>query len=161
MDRRRFLRIFAGSLAPTLATGAPGAWAQPRPVGKVMPADTPTVRPVLDTAPGVTTNDIRVGMSAAFRGTAAGLGAEFYRGAQAYYNDVNGKGGVYGRPISVIALDDGYEPIPCVKNTIHLLEKEPVFLLSNYVGTPTLTRALPVITEVPRVARLDGAAIEQ
>jgi len=98
-----------------------------------------------EAAPGVTVNDVRVGMSAAFRGTAAGLGTEFYRGAQAYYNDVNGKGGVHGRAISVIALDDGYEPIPCVKNTIRLLEKEPVFLLSNYVGTPTLTRALPVI----------------
>jgi branched-chain amino acid transport system substrate-binding protein len=52
---------------------------------------------------------------------------------------------VHGRAIGVTALDDGYEPIPCVKNTIQLLEKEPVFVLSNYVGTPTLTRALPVL----------------
>src|SRR5207249_5748576 len=45
----------------------------------------------------------------------------------------------------VMALDDNYEPNPCIKNTIQLLEKDPVFTLSNYVGTPTLTRALPVI----------------
>ena len=125
MNRRRFLGMIAQALVPGAVTGASRAWAQAQ--------------------PGLTTNDIRVGMSAAFRGTAAGLGTEFYRGAQAYYNDVNGKGGVHGRAISVVALDDGYEPIPCVKNTIRLLEKEPVFLLSNYVGTPTLTRALPVI----------------
>jgi ABC-type branched-subunit amino acid transport system substrate-binding protein len=84
-------------------------------------------------------------LSAAFKGTAAGLGTEFYRGAQAYYDEVNARGGVYGRTLTVIGLDDGYEPLPCVKNTIQLLDKESVFFLSNYVGTPTLTRALPVI----------------
>src|SRR5919108_551617 len=84
-------------------------------------------------------------MSAAFRGTAAGLGTEFYRGAQAYYDEVNLRGGVHGRAIAVVPLDDNYEPNPCIKNTIQLLEKEQVFTLSNYVGTPTLTRALPVI----------------
>ena len=149
MHRRRFLAMLAGSLAPSLVTGAPRASAQPRPVGGRMPSpEPPSARIVaggFEGPPGVTTNDIRIGMSAAFRGTAAGLGTEFYRGAQAYYNDVNGKGGVHGRAISVVALDDGYEPIPCVKNTLRLLEKEPVFALSNYVGTPTLTRALPVI----------------
>ncbi|MGH7278397.1 MAG: ABC transporter substrate-binding protein, partial [Candidatus Rokuibacteriota bacterium] len=55
------------------------------------------------------------------------------------------QGGIHGRSIEVVALDDGYEPIPCIKNTIQLVEKENVFFLSNYVGTPTLTRALPVI----------------
>lgn len=144
MNRRRFLRTMAGSLVPSLLADAQSGGAQPRPARPV-PAEVPIVRAAGEAAPGLTTNDIRVGMSAAFRGTAAGLGTEFYRGAQAYYNDVNGKGGIHGRTISVVALDDGYEPLPCVKNTIHLLEKEPVFLLSNYVGTPTLTRALPVI----------------
>ena len=84
-------------------------------------------------------------MSAAFKGTAAGLGTEFYRGANACYSDVNARGGLFGRFINVVALNDGYEPLPCVQNTIQLVEKESVFFLSNYVGTPTLTRALPVI----------------
>src|SRR5262245_49203812 len=88
---------------------------------------------------------LKIGMSAAFRGPSAGLGIELYRGAQACYTEINQKGGVHGRPISVVALDDGYEPTPCIKNTIELVEKEQVFLLSNYVGTPTLSRALPVI----------------
>ena len=92
-------------------------------------------------------NEIRIGMSAAFRGTAAGLGTEFYRGAQAYYSEINGRGGLFGRPIAVVTLDDGYNPEPCIRNTIQLLDREKVFFLSNYVGTPTLTRALPVIKQ--------------
>jgi ABC-type branched-subunit amino acid transport system substrate-binding protein len=156
--------MMAGSLAPGV-TGGSRAWAQSRPGGRVPPPEPPSARAAggaVDAQPGITLNDVRIGMSAAFRGTAAGLGAEFYRGAQAYYNDVNGKGGVHGRAITVVALDDGYEPIPCVKNTIRLLEKEPVFLLSNYVGTPTLTRALPVIkryahTDVVLVGNFTGA----
>ena len=49
---------------------------------------------------------------------------------------------------AVVALDDGYNPDPCIRNTIQLLDREKVFLLSNYVGTPTLTRALPVIKQL-------------
>jgi ABC-type branched-subunit amino acid transport system substrate-binding protein len=98
-------------------------------------------------AQGVASNEIRIGMSAAFRGTAAGLGTELYRGAQAYYREVNARGGLFGRPITVVALDDSYNPEPCIRNTIQLLDRERVFFLSNYVGTPTLTRALPVIKQ--------------
>ncbi|HWN04950.1 MAG TPA: ABC transporter substrate-binding protein [Candidatus Dormibacteraeota bacterium] len=98
-------------------------------------------------AQGASANEIRIGMSAAFRGSAAGLGAELYRGAQAYYSEINARGGVFGRPISVVALDDSYNPEPCIRNTIQLLDREKVFFLSNYVGTPTLTRALPVIKQ--------------
>jgi len=85
--------------------------------------------------------------SSSARGSAAGLGTELYRGAQAYYSDVNARGGIFGRSITVAALDDSYSPEPCIRNTIQLLERDKVFFLSNYVGTPTLTRALPVIKQ--------------
>jgi ABC-type branched-subunit amino acid transport system substrate-binding protein len=98
-------------------------------------------------AQGGASNEIRIGMSAAFRGAAAGLGTELYRGAQAYYSEVNARGGLFGRPIAVVALDDSYNPEPCIRNTIQLLDREKVFFLSNYVGTPTLTRALPVMKQ--------------
>jgi branched-chain amino acid transport system substrate-binding protein len=140
MNRRRFLGFLAGSTA-ALAT-ARAVSAQPRgPAVPVAPRPLATGGP----APGVSASEIRIGMSAAFRGTAAGLGTEFYRGAQAYYDETNLRGGVNGRHITMIALNDSYEPNPCIKNTIQLLEKEQVFALSNYVGTPTLTRALPVM----------------
>jgi ABC-type branched-subunit amino acid transport system substrate-binding protein len=98
-------------------------------------------------AQSTASNEIRIGMSAAFRGTAAGLGTELYRGAQAYYGEINARGGLFGRPITVVVLDDSYNPEPCIRNTIQLLDRERVFFLSNYVGTPTLTRALPVIKQ--------------
>jgi branched-chain amino acid transport system substrate-binding protein len=143
MRRRDFLRVVSGSMAGGLLAGHGGSvWAQhggPTARGSA-PAEAPTA-----SAPGVPEKQIKIGMSAAFRGTAGGLGTELYRGAQAYYEEVNARGGVFGRAISVVALDDGYEPIPCIQNTIRLLDQENVFLLSNYVGTPTLTRALPVI----------------
>jgi branched-chain amino acid transport system substrate-binding protein len=144
MKRRAVLRLLSSALVPGLVGRALDAAAQPaaRPATptKWIPADVPSA-----SAAGVTAKEIRIGMSAAFKGTAAGLGTEFYRGAQAYYDDVNARGGLYGRMLTVVGLDDNYEPLPCVKNTIQLLEKESVFFLSNYVGTPTLTRALPVI----------------
>jgi branched-chain amino acid transport system substrate-binding protein len=150
MERRTVLRLLSSALLSGALGRAATAAAQARPGTRWVPADgAPAVMPAAPApspaAPGVTAKEIRIGMSAAFRGTAAGLGTEFYRGAQAYYDEVNARGGVYGRMLTVIGLDDRYEPLPCVKNTIQLLEKETVFFLSNYVGTPTLTRALPVI----------------
>jgi ABC-type branched-subunit amino acid transport system substrate-binding protein len=41
--------------------------------------------------------------------------------------------------------DDGYNPVPCIENTIRLIEKDNVFLLFGYVGTPTVTRILPIL----------------
>ena len=143
MNRRRFLGFLAGTATTiSLARAASG---QARLDGRAPGNEPPRTGGGVASAPGITATEIRIGMSAAFRGTAAGLGTEFYRGAQTYYDEVNLRGGVHGRAISVVALDDHYEPNPCVKNTIQLLEREQVFMLSNYVGTPTLTRALPVL----------------
>src|SRR5215470_12080173 len=139
MNRRAFLLTGLGVVGATFGAGR-AALAQAPAGARPAATEVPTA-----SAPGVTVREVRIGMSAAFRGTAAGLGTEFYRGAHAYYSDLNARGGLYGRFINVVALDDGYEPLPCVQNTIQLVEKESVFFLSNYVGTPTLTRALPVI----------------
>jgi ABC-type branched-subunit amino acid transport system substrate-binding protein len=58
---------------------------------------------------------------------------------------VNARGGVYGRKISIVLKDDKYEPDPAVQNTNELIEKEKSFFLFDYVGTPTLTRVLPLL----------------
>lgn len=92
-------------------------------------------------------DDIVVGMSAAFRGPSRGLGIELYRGSKAYFDHVNSRGGVHGRPITIKAYDDGYNPLPAIENTIRLIEKDDVFLLFNYVGTPTVTRCLPLLRQ--------------
>ena len=152
MQRRTVLRVLStavlsGALGRAAAAAAQATAARGAPATKWIPAAEPPAAATtpMASAPGVTAREIRIGMSAAFKGTAGGLGTELYRGAQAYYDEVNVRGGLYGRTLTVVGLDDKYEPLPCVKNTIQLLEKDSVFFLSNYVGTPTLTRALPVI----------------
>jgi branched-chain amino acid transport system substrate-binding protein len=98
--------------------------------------------------PADTTNadeEIVVGMSAAFSGPSRGLGIELYRGSMAYFEHINSKGGVGGRKIVIKAYDDGYDPVPALNNTIRLIQKDKVFLLFNYVGTPTTTRCLPLL----------------
>jgi branched-chain amino acid transport system substrate-binding protein len=137
LPRRRFLRVVVGGVTSAVLAGQ-SAVARAR--GESSPQ---TSAPRL----AVTSRTIKIGMSAAFTGTAAALGTELYRGAQAYYDEINDRGGIHGRPISVSVLDDRYEPLPCVMNTLRLLEEEGVFLLSGYVGTPTLTRALPFIKQ--------------
>src|SRR5215510_10160401 len=90
-------------------------------------------------------SDIVIGMSAAFTGPSGVLGCELYRGSMAYIEHVNRTGGINGRMIVIKAYDDGYDPIPAVENTITLIEKDEVFLLFGYVGTPTVTRILPLL----------------
>ena len=94
---------------------------------------------------GVTDDEIVLGTSAAFSGPSRGLGIELYRGAMAYFEHINGEGGVRGRQVVLKLYDDGYQPDPCVNNTQMLMREDRVFLLFGYVGTPTVTRVLPML----------------
>ena len=95
--------------------------------------------------PALPEDEIVLGMSAAFSGPSRGLGSELYRGARAYFNHVNDNGGVGGRMVVLKLYDDGYQPDPCVRNTMKLMLEDRVFLLFGYVGTPTVTRVLPIL----------------
>ena len=94
---------------------------------------------------GATDEEIVLGVSAAFSGPSRGLGTELYRGAMAYFNHVNENGGIEGRKVSLRLYDDGYQPDPCVQNTMRLMLEDKVFSLFGYVGTPTVTRVLPIL----------------
>ncbi len=96
-------------------------------------------------ASGAGDEEILLGVSAAFSGPSRGLGAELYRGAMAYFNLVNDSGGIEGRRIALKVYDDGYQPDPCVQNTMKLMLEDRAFLLFGYVGTPTVTRVLPIL----------------
>lgn len=96
---------------------------------------------------GVSEHEIVLGSSAAYYGASAALGIEQWRGFTAYFNKINTAGGVNGRKLRVLAYDDQYEPLYTVSNTVKLLDKDKVFALFGYVGTPTLVRALPVLKQ--------------
>ena len=97
------------------------------------------------TSSGVTDTEIILGVSAAFSGPSRGLGIELYRGASAYFTHINQQGGISGRKVVLKTYDDGYQPDPSVKNTLKLMLEDDVFLLFGYVGTPTVTRVLPML----------------
>ncbi len=103
------------------------------------------IRPSAPKDYGVVNQQIIVGVSNVQSGPSRSLGQNLLRGSAAYFELVNARGGVYGRKISIVLKDDKYEPDPAVQNTNELIEKEKSFFLFDYVGTPTLTRVLPLL----------------
>ena len=110
-------------------------------------------------AQGVTNDTILIGQSAALSGPAELLGKEMKSGAEAYFKVINDAGGINGRKIKLVSLDDGYEPDRAKANTQKLINDEKVLALFGYVGTPTSNAALPVFTEakVPFIGAFTGA----
>lgn len=108
---------------------------------------------------GITKTSIKVGMSNALSGPSAGLGTEMKAGAAAYFAKINKAGGINGRKIELISLDDQYEPEMVIKTTNKLINEEKVFTLFGYVGTPTGKAAVPILSqaEVPLVGMFTGA----
>lgn len=108
---------------------------------------------------GVDADFITIGQSAALSGPAQELGTEMRLGAQAYFNQLNQAGGVFGRQIKLVSLDDGYEPDRAAANTKKLINDDKVFALFGYVGTPTSNAALPIFTDakVPFFGAFTGA----
>ena len=108
---------------------------------------------------GVTENKIIIGQSCALKGPAQALGQGMRDGALAYFNHINAKGGINGKIIKLITLDDGYEPKACITNTNQLIENDRAFLLFGYVGTPTSKAVLDIIkkTKIPFFAPFTGA----
>jgi len=108
---------------------------------------------------GVTADAIRIGQVCALTGAAQGLGQEMRAGASVYFAYVNSQGGVHGRKITLMTLDDGYEPEKTIEATTKLIEQEQVFMLFGYVGTPTSSAAVPLTkkAQVPFFGPFTGA----
>jgi ABC-type branched-subunit amino acid transport system substrate-binding protein len=108
---------------------------------------------------GVTGKDIVLGQSTALSGPLAELGKDLSVGAKTYFEYINQQGGVNGRMIRLITLDDGYDTARAVENVKNLIEKEKVFLLFNLFGTPANTALLPTISQVgiPSIAPYTGS----
>jgi ABC-type branched-subunit amino acid transport system substrate-binding protein len=109
--------------------------------------------------PGVTDTQIFIGTSCALGGYASFLGTQYSHGAEAFINDLNDKGGIHGRKIKLIVYDDQYDPAKCVANTQKLIGEDRVFMLFNYVGTPTSVKIIDIVNraEVPTFGFFSGA----
>ena len=92
-------------------------------------------------------DDISLGMSTVLSGPAAELGQAMRQGVLAGIGRMNRAGGVHGRHLRLIALDDGYEPARTAPNMRQLIEKEHVLAIIGNVGTPTGIAAIPIANE--------------
>lgn len=89
--------------------------------------------------PGVTKDEIRIGQSMPYSGNASAYGI-VGKAMAAYFEKLNREqGGINGRKIKLISLDDGYAPPKTVEQTRRLVEQDDVLLIFGTLGTPTNT----------------------
>lgn len=86
--------------------------------------------------PGASDTEIRIGNTAPYSGPASSY-ATIAKAQAAYFKMINDQGGINGRRIKFISLDDGYNPARTVEQTRRLVEREQVLLMFNTLGTPT------------------------
>jgi branched-chain amino acid transport system substrate-binding protein len=87
--------------------------------------------------PGVTDAEIKLGQTAPYSGPASAFGT-IGRAQQAYFAKLNAEGGVNGRKVVLISLDDSFNPAKTVEQTRKLIEAERVFAMFSSLGPGTL-----------------------
>ncbi len=92
---------------------------------------------------GVTDEEILLGMTGPFSGVSKELGREMEIGLNTYFMSVNDQGGVEGRKIKLVPLDDKYEPDLALANMKKLHEERKVFATIGNIGTPTAAVTVP------------------
>ncbi|OAI50804.1 hypothetical protein AYO46_02070 [Betaproteobacteria bacterium SCGC AG-212-J23] len=109
--------------------------------------------------PGVTAKSIVVGQSTPLTGSNAELGNDIRNGALAYFQKVNDAGGIHGRRIELVTLDDGNTVPRAEANTKKLVEEQGVFALFGYPSATLSRPALPFVEKhhVPFLGPFTGA----
>ena len=86
--------------------------------------------------PGVSDTEIRIGQSMPYSGPYSVFG-QIGKAEQAYFAKINAEGGINGRKINLISLDDGYVPPKAFEQTRRLVEEDQVFLIFGSLGPAT------------------------
>ncbi|HOB95190.1 MAG TPA: ABC transporter substrate-binding protein, partial [Aquabacterium sp.] len=84
---------------------------------------------------GADDKEIKIGGISPYSGPASAYGA-IGKAIGAYFDKVNAEGGVNGRKLKWISLDDGYNPAKTVEQARKLVEEEEVLFIFNTLGTP-------------------------
>lgn len=91
--------------------------------------------------------DILIGRSTALSGGMAPFLAPIHEGQEAAIEDANAKGGIGGRKIRIVSLDDGFDPRRTLENARQLSEKDAVVALLGVSGTSQVMALLPYLAE--------------
>ncbi len=86
--------------------------------------------------PGASDTEIKIGGIMPYSGPASAYG-QIGKAISAYIEKVNDEGGVNGRKITMMSLDDGYNPAKTVEQARKLAEQEEVLGIFGSLGTPT------------------------
>ncbi|HWM89039.1 MAG TPA: ABC transporter substrate-binding protein [Kofleriaceae bacterium] len=134
-----------------IRTGAVASSAESPPVSpagagaRLDPAQLPAAP--LPAVRGVSQAEVVFGMAAPLTGATKELGRQMKMGIETAFLSNNRAGGVHGRKLRLVALDDGYEPTRTATAMKDLYEKEKVFGIIGNVGTPTAAVAIPFSLE--------------
>jgi branched-chain amino acid transport system substrate-binding protein len=109
--------------------------------------------------PGVTASEIKIGQTMPYSGNASAYGT-IGRSELAYFKMINEEGGINGRKIDLISLDDGYSPPKTVEQVRRLAEQEGVAFFFNTLGTPPNTAIQKYLNDrkIPQLFVATGAS---
>jgi len=109
--------------------------------------------------PGASDTEIKIGQSMPYSGPASAYGT-LGRSEAGYFRKINDEGGINGRKIVFISLDDGYSPPKTVEATRRLVEQDEVLLMFGSLGTATNTAVHTYLNtrKVPQLFVATGAA---
>jgi len=110
-------------------------------------------------APGVSARSIVIGQSAPLSGANAELGNDIRNGVLAYFKKVNDAGGVHGRRLELVTLDDANQVPRAEANSKKMVEEQGVFALYGYASATLSRPALPFVEKhkVPFIGPFTGA----
>ncbi len=109
--------------------------------------------------PGASDTEIKIGQTMPYSGPASAYGT-IGKVQAAYFKQLNEQGGVNGRKINFISLDDGYSPPKTVEMVRRLVEQDEVLLLLGTLGTPSNTAIHKYVNakKVPHMFLATGAS---
>src|SRR4029079_18964693 len=109
--------------------------------------------------PGVTPTEIKIGGIFPFSGPASSIGL-VGKGVVAYVESSNDRGGINGRKINYIAMDDAYSPPKAVEHARKLVESDEVSFIFGQLGTPSNSATAKYLRGkgVPSIAMFSGSS---
>ena len=109
--------------------------------------------------PGVTDTEIRLGQTMPYSGPTSAYGT-YGKAQAAFFRMINEHGGINGRKIELLSLDDGYSPPRTVEQVRKLVEQEQVLAIFSSFGTPTNAAVVKYLNlkKVPHLFVTSGAA---
>ncbi len=110
---------------------------------------------------GITNDTILLGQSAPTTGPLGPTLLDYVDGASLYFEHVNKTGGINGRKIKLITLDDGFDPARTAVNTKELIEKRNVFAMFAPIGNANILGVMPLLKaeKIPTFGPVTGAEV--